>query len=174
MKKIIFAVRLGICLGILLICQGQLGPVAYAAAAKATEVTVVPADAEVSADAEGPAAAEAARLAGGMKARIEILREESGEESSLWEKIKGILLDIWENAGKEEAEEESEEDRIFIDQQLKTRIFLVVMVVAVALLFLFLVISFLRSSWKEKLHSIVVLILAIAIVVGLVLLGLQL
>lgn len=168
MKKIIFAVRMGICLGILLICQGQLGPVAYAAAAKATEVTVVPAD------AEGPAAAEAARLAGGMKARIEILREESGEESSLWEKIKGILLDIWENAGKEEAEEESEEDRIFIDQQLKTRIFLVVMVVAVALLFLFLVISFLRSSWKEKLHSIVVLILAIAIVVGLVLLGLQL
>lgn len=51
---------------------------------------------------------------------------------------------------------------------------MVVVAVAVVLLLLFLIISFLRSSWKEKLHTIVVLIAAIAILVGLVLLGLHL
>lgn len=90
----------------------------------------------------------------------------------LVDQAKEILTDIWENVGKEDAQEESEQ--IFIDQQLKARIFVVVVLVAVGFLFVSLFISFLRAPWKEKLRRIFTLVLAVAILVGLVVIGLRL
>lgn len=81
---------------------------------------------------------------------------------SLWDKAKGIFLDIWENAGKDD------DIQGLISQQLQARIFIVIMLVAVGLLFMYLLVTFIRAPWKEKVRRLATLVIAVGVVAAIV------
>lgn len=69
---------------------------------------------------------------------------------NLYGKIKEVLLMIWNGAGEEGN---------------GTQIFLAVVAFAVCALFIYLLISFIRAPWKEKIHRLLVLAIAVIIFV---------
>ena len=83
--------------------------------------------------------------------------KEKAEE--FFDKAKEIFLDIWVNIGVEE----SSEDDLFISQHQKSRIFLVIVIIAVVGVILWLIVDFIKMPWKQKGSCLVTMIKVIII-----------
>lgn len=87
---------------------------------------------------------------------MDSVKEKAGD---LVDKTKEIFLDIWTNIGVEE----SSEDDIFVSQQVKSRIYFVIVIVAVVGVILWLIVDFIKMSWKQKGSCLVTLIKVVII-----------